>query len=451
MTQKRIFVVDDDKNMRKSLQIALKNEGFSVSVFQDPVAVLKELKNIEPDIIVSDICMSELTGIELFQKLISDGFDIPVIFISGQASLSDAVKGVQMGAYDFIEKPFAPEKLIVTIEKCLQLKKIKNEIDDLKSQAVENGFKGKAAAFMNVVDAIGKVAPTTASVLITGESGTGKELIAKEIHIQSRISNGPFIKVNCSSIPENLIESELFGYTKGAFTGADRNKKGFFELAHGGTIFLDEIGEMSLSAQAKVLRATQQKEIQKLGSETVIPVDVRIIAATNRDLFNEVASGRFREDLYFRLNVFPIHAPALRERIQDIPLLAEHFLSEYVRINRTPQKFFSPEAMKKLMDYSWPGNIRELKNVVERLSIIGGQVLDVNLLSFMDGSAIHKSTVNSSSLKDFKNRVEREYILNTLKQTEGNISEAASLLEIERTYLHKKIQDYKIQKREYFI
>lgn len=450
MSNKRIFVVDDDKNMRKSLQIALQNEGFVVSVFENPVAVLKELKNGEPDVIVSDICMDELTGIDLFQRLIADGYEIPVIFISGQASISDAVKGVQMGAYDFLEKPFAPEKLVVTIEKCLQLKKIKNEMNDLKSQVIETDFKGKSSAFLNVVASISKVAPTTASVLITGESGTGKELIAKEIHTQSRVASGPFIKVNCSSIPENLIESELFGYTKGAFTGADRSKKGFFELAHGGTIFLDEIGEMSLAAQAKVLRATQQKEIQKLGSETVIPVDVRIIAATNRDLSAEISRGRFREDLYFRLNVFPIHSPPLRDRAQDIPLLAEHFLSEYVRINKIPQKFIAPEAVKQLMEYSWPGNIRELKNAIERMSILGGQVLDAHLLSFLPSASPYNVAPAGSSLKDFKNRVEREYILDILKQTEGNISEAASRLEIERTYLHKKIQDYKIQKREYF-
>lgn len=450
MNQKRIFVVDDDKNIRKSLQIALQNEGFVVSVFENPVAVLKELKNGEPDIIICDICMDELTGIDLFQRLIADGYEIPVIFISGQASLSDAVKGIQMGAYDFLEKPFAPEKLVVTIEKCLQLKKIKNEMNDLKSQVIETDFKGKSPAFLNVVAAISKVAPTTVSVLISGESGTGKELIAKEIHAQSRVASGPFIKVNCSSIPENLIESEFFGYVKGAYTGADRNKKGFFELAHGGTIFLDEIGEMSLAAQAKILRVTQQKEIQKLGSERVIPVDVRIVAATNRDLSRDVAAGRFREDLYFRLNVFPIHSPALRERTQDIPLLAEHFLSEYVRINRIPQKFISPEAMKQLMVYPWPGNIRELKNVIERMSILGGQVLDVHLLSFLPSTTSAKTSFSGNSLKDFKNRVEREYILEVLKQTSGNISEAANRLEIERTYLHKKIQDYEIRKREYF-
>ena len=450
MIQKRIFVVDDDKNTRKSLQIALQSEGFEVCVFENPIAILKELKNVEPDIIVSDICMGDLSGLDLFQRALADGYEIPFIFISGQASLSDAVKGVQMGAYDFLEKPFAPEKLVVAIENCLKLKKIKNEIKDLKSQVIENDFKGRSSVFLNVVAAIQKVAPTMASVLISGESGTGKELIAMEIHTQSRVASGPFIKVNCSSIPENLIESELFGYTKGAFTGADRNKKGFFELAHGGTLFLDEIGEMSLNAQAKVLRATQQKEIQKLGSEAVIPVDIRIVAASNRDLIKEVQQGRFREDLYFRLNVFPIHSPALRDRAQDIPLLAEHFLSEYVRVNRISQKFISPEAMKKLMEYSWPGNIRELKNVIERMSIIGGQVLDAHLLSFLATTHATKLPTGGASLKDFKNRTERKYILDILKQTDGNISEAANRLEIERTYLHKKIQDYKIQKKEYF-
>lgn len=450
MSQKLIYVVDDDKNVRKSLQIALQNEGFAVKVFADAFTVLTEIKTLEPAVLVSDIYMGEITGIELYQRIIAEGYEIPVIFISGQARISDAVKGVQMGAYDFLEKPFVPEKLIVTIEKCLQLQTIKKEIETLKSQAVSEEFKGKSKVFSDLQLAIKKVAPTNASVLITGESGTGKELIAKEIHTQSRVSKGPFIKVNCSSIPENLIESELFGYCKGAFTGADRNKKGYFELADGGTLFLDEIGEMSLAAQAKVLRATQNLEIQKVGSEHVIPVNVRIISATNRDLTAEVAQGRFREDLYYRLNVFPLSSPPLRERVSDIPLLAEYFLSDYLRINRLPQKFISPEVMKKLMDYSWPGNIRELKNSIERMAILGGQVLDENLLSFL----VEKPKVNllqdEQSLKNFRNRTERDYILNVLKSADGNISDAAGVLQIERTHLHKKISDYKILKKEYF-
>lgn len=451
MSRKLIYLVDDDKNLRKSLQIALMNDGFDVKTFAEPFAVLNEIKANEPDALVSDICMGQVSGIELFQKLIADGYDIPVIFISGQASLSDAVKGVQMGAYDFLEKPFAPEKLFVTIEKCLHLKKIKQEVDELKSSVVETDFKGRSKVFVDLLASIKKVAGTTASVLINGESGTGKELVAKEIHKNSQVANGPFIKVNCSSIPENLIESELFGYCKGAFTGADRNKKGFFELANNGTLFLDEIGEMSLAAQAKVLRATQNMEIQKLGSEQVTSIKVRIITATNRDLQAEVKKGGFREDLYYRLNVFPISAPALRERTSDIPMLAEHFLSEYARVNRLSQKFISSEAMKRLMEYPWPGNIRELKNAIERMAILGGQVLDEDLLSFLGSGEKISDQSDLKSLRDFRNLSEREYILNVLKKTDGSISEAAAVLQIERTYLHKKIHDYKILKREYFV
>ncbi len=450
MNRKLVYLVDDDKNLRKALQIVLQNEGFEVKTFADPFAVLAEIKSNEPDILISDIFMGEVSGLDLFQKLLSEGYDIPVVFISGQASISDAVKGVRMGAYDFLEKPFASEKLIVTIEKCLNLKKIKQEVDELKSVMVETEFKGKSKVFVDLLSSLKKVSGTTASVLIFGESGTGKELVAKEIHKNSQVANGPFVKVNCSSIPENLIESELFGYNKGAFTGADRNKKGFFELANNGTIFLDEIGEMSLTAQAKVLRATQNMEIQKLGSEQVISIKVRIVAATNRDLQAEVRKGTFREDLFYRLNVFPVSMPPLRERASDIPMLAEHFLSEYVRINRVPQKFISPEAMKRLMEYSWPGNIRELKNVVERLAILGGQVLNESLLSFLKESSKSKMNSELISLKDYKNQIEREYILNVLKTTQGSISEAAEVLQIERTYLHKKIGDYNIKKREYF-
>lgn len=450
-SNRTVYLVDDDKNVRRSLQVALQNIGYQVQTFHEPMAAFNAIQEKSPDIAVLDVKLGDISGIDLFRKMLVNGIDTPVIFMSAHATASEAVSAVQMGAFDFLEKPFSPEKLIITIDRCLELKSAKAEIDELKSKTEGISFLGRSQAFKDVLTDIQKVAATQSPVLITGESGTGKELIAREIHRNSRVSQGPFIKVNCAAIPENLIESELFGYNKGAFTGAEKGKKGFFELADGGTIFLDEIGEMSLNAQTKILRVLQSMEIQRLGSEQPTKITVRIITATNRNLKDEVTNKAFREDLYYRINVFPIHSPPLRDRKSDIPLLVEYFLSEYIRINGVPTKLVSASAMEKLKSYNWPGNIRELKNVVERMAILGGQTLDeqhiINLVE-------EKKRVSASqvlALKDYRNQVEREYILHVLKQAGGNVSEAASLLQVERTYLHKKIQQYEIKKKEYFV
>jgi two-component system nitrogen regulation response regulator NtrX len=446
---KLVYLVDDDKNLRRSLQIALKDVGFEIKVFHDSLSIIQEVKKKEPDVLVLDIQIDEFTGLDIFNKMTSEGYMIPVIFISGHSTLSQAVSGIKMGAFDFIEKPFAPEKLIHTIKSCFEFIKIKNENETLKNQTFNDDFKGESKVFITLLNDIQKVASSQSSVFISGESGTGKELIAKEIHKLSKFSAGPFIKVNCSAIPENLIESEFFGHTKGAFTGADRNKKGFFEMAHQGTIFLDEIGEMSLMAQAKILRVLQNQEIQKLGSENIIPVHFRLVCATNKNLKTEVEKGNFREDLFYRINVFPINSPPLRDRDSDIPLLSYYFLNQYLRINNLPMKQFSEGALNKLINYSWPGNIRELKNVIERIVILGGQILDEKLLSYLENQPAPKIDKLDLPLKEFKNKTEREYLVKILRNCEGSISSASQILEIERTYLHKKIQDYNIQKREY--
>lgn len=448
---KLVYIVDDDKNVRRSLQIALQNKGISVQVFQEPISAFSALKEKLPDAMILDVRMGEISGIDLFRKILSEGFNPPTIFMSAHATTSEAVDAVQLGAFDFLEKPFSSEKLIVTLNRCLEFANAKEKIAEFTSKTENTNFLGETQVFKDLLKDINRVAATNSPVLITGESGTGKELIAKEIHSQSKVSNGPFIKVNCSAIPENLIESELFGYVKGAFTGAEKNKKGYFELADGGSIFLDEIGEMSLVAQAKVLRVIQNMEIQKLGSEQITSIKVRIITATNRDLEEEIKNKSFREDLYYRINVFPILSPSLKQRKNDIPLLAEYFLSEYVRINGLPAKFISLAAMEKLKTYSWPGNIRELKNVVERMAILGGQTLNEEHLILPQEFSDDTSSFGFTPLKNYRNKVERSYIIQTLKKTGGNISEAAGLLDVERTYLHKKINQYEIKKKEYFV
>lgn len=450
-TNKLIYIVDDDKNVRRSLQIALQNKGYDVQVFHEPLTAFNTIKVCQPDVLILDIRMGEISGIDLFRKLLAEGFEIPVIFISASATSSEAVSAVQMGAFDFLEKPFSPDKLQITIERCLELKVAKEEIQALRAKTADEEFLGQSTPFKNLLQEIGKVANTNVSVLITGESGTGKELIAKKIHQSSKVARGPFIKVNCSAIPENLIESELFGFNKGAFTGADKSKKGYFELADRGTIFLDEIGEMSLNAQAKVLRVIQNMEIQKLGSEHLMPIQVRIIAATNRNLSYEVQNSNFREDLFYRLNVFPIRAPSLKERKSDIPILADFFLREFMRINETPPKLISIQVLEKLMSYDWPGNIRELKNTVERMAIVSGQTIEERHLLLPTSEPKVSGQFDHLSLKEFRNKVERKYIIEMLKKTGGNISEASDVLQVERTYLHKKIHQLEIKKRDYFI
>lgn len=450
--EKLIYLVDDDSNLRRSLQLAVKEANFNIKVFHDSLSVLKEVKDHEPDLLVLDMKIDQLSGLDIYKKLIADSFNIPAIFISGHSTLANAVEGVKLGAFDFLEKPFAPEKLIHTIRNCFEFNNMKKENEILKLNSIQENFKGESKVFLNVLYDIQKVANLNSTVLVTGESGTGKELIAKEIHKQSSFSKGPFIKVNCSAIPESLFESEFFGHVKGAFTGADRNKKGYFELAHTGTIFLDEIGEMSLINQAKLLRVLQNQEIQKLGSESIVPVKFRVVCATNKDLRKEVANGNFREDLFYRINVFPIHSPALRERKSDIPLLAYYFLSQYLRVNSLPMKQLSEATLKRLIDYSWPGNIRELKNAIERAAILGGQVIDVKFVEFLiDDIGREPQQQQNIPLKEYKMLMERDYILKSLKKYEGNISLAAQSLQIERTYLHKKIQDFDIHKKEYLI
>lgn len=413
------------------------------------------------DLVILDVRLPGISGIETLQKIRSNTVTkrLPVLMISGHASLAEAVQAVQSGATDFFEKPLDRDRILVTVRNALRTWQLERELDRLRTDARERyEMIGKSAAMRELYGQLEKVAPTNGRVLITGESGTGKELIARAIHRLSPRSESAFIKVNCAAIPSELIESELFGYERGAFTGAQNRKKGMFELANRGTLFLDEIGDMSLSAQAKVLRALQSGEISRVGSERTVAVDVRVLAATNKDLEDAVDEGAFREDLYFRLNVVPVHSPPLRDRLEDVPLLAQSFLKSFCAENGLRNKEFEPVVLNRLAERWWPGNVRELRNVVERMVILSGDRICEEDLP--DQGRLARSTAQKPStppsaehetgarmtLREYREQAERSYILQMLQECDWNISKAAVSLGVERTNLHKKMRSYGIKR-----
>ncbi|HEY8272790.1 MAG TPA: sigma-54 dependent transcriptional regulator [Pseudobdellovibrionaceae bacterium] len=448
----RILLIDDDKNIRRSLQVALQNKGFEVHLAQDAQQAFQTLQKESFDILVVDVVLGEFSGVDFFSRIRQQYPETPVIFMSGEATLTEVAKLMRLGAADFLEKPFTEERLILSIERSLEFSRLQNRIQYLEKGQTpkEDEIYGDSNPIREVRELISRVARSNAHILVTGESGTGKELIAKQIHLQSKRSNEAFIKINCSAIPETLIESELFGHERGSFTGATQSKKGYFELANKGTLFLDEIGDMSLAAQAKILRAIQSGEIQAVGSISVRKVDIRLIAATHKDLKKAVQTGEFREDLYFRINVVPIHLCPLRERSEDIPLLAEKLIRDIALENSYIERTFSADALELISRWSWPGNIRELRNFLERLLIMGGAGLilpeDLTMPFFFKET---QESLHPVSLKEFRDSAEREYIVGVLKKVGGNISKTAELLEIERTYLHRRLGHFKIEKREY--
>ncbi len=451
----KILIVDDEKNIRRSLQMIFLGQGNNVLLAESGEEALEILTQEIPNLIFLDIKMGGMSGIEALQKIKELYPECSVVMISGHGTIEHAVECTKLGAYDFIEKPFTKEKVLLVAEHALERFNLIKENQNLKSTVGNLEMIGVSQGMQNIQIQINKVAPTKSRVLVLGESGTGKELIAKAIHARSQNSNNPFIKVNCAAIPENLIESELFGATKGAYTGSVRETEGKFSAANGGTIFLDEIGDMSLKVQAKVLRVLQEGEIQKVGSEKIEKVDVRVIAATNKNLQQECKEGRFREDLYFRLNVVPIFLPPLRERKEDIPLLIKFFAEKYAEENGTQVKVFSEEVVNELSNAEWKGNVRELENVVERLVVMVDNSNGIVRLSDLN---IHTNSSNTSqtsfspiledepSLKDLKNKVEKDYILATLEKSDWNISQASKILGIERTNLHKKMKTYGISR-----
>jgi two-component system nitrogen regulation response regulator NtrX len=451
----KILVVDDEDSIRTTLAGILEDDGFRVLFANDGVTALDVVKKEMPDLVLLDIWMPRMDGIETLQKLKELYPSLLVIMMSGHGTIETAVKSTKMGAYDFVEKPLSLEKLLLCIRNALGMLRLKDENETLRDLAFrDRQMTGSSPAMVELKEQIKLVAPSNASVLITGENGTGKELVARSIHFHSNRKDKPFVEINCAAIPEELIESELFGHEKGAFTGAVAQKKGKFDLADGGTIFLDEIGDMSLKTQAKVLRILQERKFERVGGNRTIEVDVRIIAATNKVLEEEIRSGAFREDLYYRLNVVPFVVPPLRERREDIPALIEHFLEMFCVREGLERKNITLEALEVLKSGVWPGNVRELKNVVERLVIMSpGKLITVNHIpeSIVSGEILHEgvagrldTALEMHSLREAREEFEKEFILQKLEENGWNISKTAEAIELERSNLHRKIKSYGI-------
>ncbi len=442
MAKGYILIVDDERGIQSSLSGILKDEGYEVSVAEDGHQALKMIEDEMPDLVFLDIWMPGMDGLEILKKIKEKACDIPVIMISGHGNIETAVKAIKIGAYDFIEKPLSLEKTVLVAQHALEAKQLVNENRRLRlKDATRYQIIGKSRAIQELKRQIALAAPTNGWVLITGENGTGKELVARQIHNSSQRTDKPFIGVNCAAIPEELIESELFGHEKGAFTGATFARKGRFEQADQGTLFLDEVGDMSLKTQAKVLRALEEQSFQRVGGCKTIFVDIRVIAASNKNLKVEMEAGRFREDLFYRLHVIPINIPPLRERREDIPFLIEHFLKVFSQDMGVRSKIPTKEAMEILSSYNWPGNVREIKNLIERLVIM----VPEPYITPLDIPESFRREHIQPSLKDAKRDFERYIISKTLSGCNGNISRAARLLKIERSLLYQKIKQYGLE------
>lgn len=445
-----VLVVDDDLAHRTMLRTLLSSWGYEVSEADDGGSAIEAVRRRPFDLVLMDIRMIHVSGIEALEEIKAFNPAIPVILMTAFASVETAVEALKKGAYDYLTKPLDFDELQVAIGRAMEHSRLREENrllkESLRLQFDRGNLIGRSAAMTGLLETVAQVAPSEATVLITGESGTGKEVIAGALHYNSPRREGPFIKINCAAIPETLLESELFGHEKGAFTGADRRKEGKFRQASGGSLFLDEVSEMSVGMQVKLLRVLQEREITRVGGEEVIRVDVRVIAATNRDLLREIDTGRFRQDLFYRLNVVTLHVPPLRERKDDIPPLAEHFLRIFAEKNRKSVKGFSPQAMDRLIRYDWPGNVRELMNTVERGVVMSrSQYIDEGELTpiLLDrpvaaGHGQAGGAGGESSLE----ALEKATILKTLEQTGGNKSEAARRLGITRRTLHQKLKKY---------
>ncbi|MGD9903726.1 MAG: sigma-54-dependent transcriptional regulator [Vicinamibacterales bacterium] len=449
----RILVIDDDPAIRESLRMALEYQGYAVMLAAggEEGAVLVERE--APDLVFLDIKMPGMDGLEVLQRLKPLTDVTPIVVLSGNADIQTAVEATRLGAFDIVEKPLSTDRLLVLVRNALDSRRLRSENRSLRrDQEKRHQIVGDSSGLAAVKAAIGKAAPTTATVLIWGESGVGKELVARAVHRESLRHDGPFVQVNCAAIPDDLIESELFGHEKGSFTGASDRQIGKFEQADKGTIFLDEIGDMSLKTQAKVLRVLQEQELERLGSNRLIKVDVRVIAATNKDLEQEIGRGTFREDLYYRLNVVPIWVPPLRERREDIPLLVRHFADAFSRDNNFRRKVFTPAAMERLRQHAWRGNIRELRNTIERLVIMsGGDTIDVADLKLneparVDGgpTAPDNDWMAAPTLHAFKASSERAFLVAKLRENGWNISKTAEVIDTPRSNLYKKLEQYSI-------
>jgi two-component system nitrogen regulation response regulator NtrX len=454
-SRSRILVIDDEAAIRDSLRMTLEYEGYEFVGAATGQEGLALAEREAPDLVLLDVKMPGMDGLEVLERLRHTNDVLPIVVISGHGTISTAVEATKKGAFDFIEKPFASERVLTTLRNALDTRHLRDENRTLKKAVeVRHQMIGESRALEQVMAAVSRAAPTNATVLISGESGVGKELVARTIHRNSQRSRERFVQVNCAAIPEELIESELFGHEKGSFTGATEKQVGKFEQADRGTIFLDEVGDMSAKTQAKVLRVLQEGEVERLGSARTIKVDVRVIAATNKDLEAEIDRGTFREDLYFRLSVIPIRVPPLRDRREDIPALVRHFVDVFSRENnRRPQRF-TPAALDFMQKARWKGNVRELKNTVERLLIMTpGDAIDLEDLRDVirveakpavagsEGAANH---VAPGTLREFKESAERKFLVEKLRENAWNISKTAEVIGTPRSNLYKKLEQYAI-------
>ena len=444
-----ILIVDDEPGVRAALGGVLRDEGYTVDTVDSGEACLARVVEQPYDLVLLDVWMPGIDGLETLQRLRERRVDVEVVVISGHGNVESAVRAIKLGAFDFVEKPLSLDKAVLVVRHALRQRALEAENRDLRAQ-VDRRYVlvGESPAMRHLRDQVLLAAPTNGRVLILGENGTGKEVVARTLHAHSKRRAGPFVDVNCAAIPEELIESELFGHTKGAFTGAVADRRGRFEHATGGTIFLDEIGDMSLKTQAKVLRALQEQVVQPVGGTGTVKVDVRVVAATNKDLQEEIRSGRFREDLFFRLNVVPIFVPPLRDRVEDVPRLAEHFMATLAGEYGRRVKRFEAEAMARLQHHAWPGNVRELHNVVERLLImVASDTVTVQDVAFVGDAPLAEPTrpvSQTAPLADARDRFERDYILQVLANHHGNITRTADALGVERSNLYKKMRAFGI-------
>jgi two-component system nitrogen regulation response regulator NtrX len=436
-TKATVLIVDDEEGILDTLSGILEDEGYEVITASSGEGALQQFKEFSPEVVLLDVWLPGMDGIEILKRIKEGNNFTSVIMISGHSNIDTAVNAIKLGAYDFLEKPLSLEKVLILVKNALEMQKLERRVGEERWEIV-----GKTPQIIALKEMIRKAASSHSRILIYGESGTGKELVARAIHNESDRKNNNFVEVNCAAIPHELIESELFGHEKGSFTGAFERKKGKFEMAHEGTLFLDEIGDMSPATQAKVLRVIETQEFQRVGGNKKIKVDVRIIAATNKDLQEEIRKNNFREDLYFRLNVIPIHIPPLRERKEDIPLLADYFLEGFAQQYGQKLKKLSKTAIQSLMNYDWPGNVRELKNAIERFVIMNpAEMIDFEHFTREESSDIYKH----KTLREAREHFERNFIIRKLKEHNWNVSKTAEEMEIERSNLHRKIKSLGIK------
>lgn len=447
----KIMIIDDEKAIVDVLAASLRDDGFIVDTASSGRQGLQKIREFSPDIVLQDIWMpGDLDGLQVLEEVKKGGYpDCQFIIMSGHGTIETAVRAVKNGAWDFVEKPLSMDKINILIANILNFKREQSEKNALLTRLRKNiALVGESPVMVSLKQMISRVATSPAWILITGENGTGKELVAQNIHYLSHRAGHPLVEVNCAAIPGELIESELFGYEKGAFTGADRAKKGKFDFANGGTLFLDEIGDMSLDAQAKILRILQEKKFYRVGGNEPIEVDVRVIAATNKNLEEEIKAGRFREDLYYRLNVVPLRVAPLRQRREDISTLIDYFGDQFLRNNGYKRKAFSETALQKMQAHTWPGNVRELRNFVERVYILTpGDFVDVHDLKFAGlTDAPEPSGENElATFREARAHFEKQFLIQKIEENDGNISKTAESIGLERSYLHRKIKSYGIE------